>query len=133
MYPDGVWAFQVKLAIRRQGKEYTFKGPFDKDKFGQPLKGDNQKEVTIKGIYHEDHRWTESLVSEEEGSNVNRNPTESYILARKADTEGLKWGMVVVVSNKTYRLIKSRDIEGLGLFCDLVLQEVEPNGLQNGL
>lgn len=143
MYSTGVWDFQVKLAIKRYGREYTFKGPIGKDQFGQPMvaqvgfmspRGDPPMEpITVKGIYHEDHRWTPSLVSEEQGSNINRNSTESYILVRKGDTKDLKWGMTVVVSNKTYRIIKSRDIEGMGLFCDLVLQEVEPSGLSDGL
>lgn len=146
MYPTGVWAFQVKLAIERQGREYTFRRPEAKDQFGQPMVAPNSfmslhgeyvwrgnpimEPITVKGIYHEDHRWTQSIVSEEQSSNVNRNPTESYILVTKEESGKLDWGMTVVVSDKTYRLVKARDIEGLELFCDLVLQEVEPNGLR---
>lgn len=149
MYPSGVWDFQVKLAIRRYGKEYTFEAPKSKDQFGQPAKAENPfigkegyiepaggiptSQFKVNGIYHEDHRWTQSIVSEEQSSNVNRNPTESYILVKKEDVKDLKWGMTVVVVDKTYRLIKSRDIEGMGLFCDLVLQEVEPSGLSDRL
>lgn len=149
MYPTGVWDFQVRLAIKRYGREYIFEGSRDKDQFGQPLRNGASlhdssgvpgsadtpapEQVVVKGIYHEDHRWTQSLVSGEQSSNINRNPTESYILASKGDTKDLKWGMTVAVASKTYRLIKSRDIEGMGLFCDLVLQEVEPSGLSDRL
>lgn len=136
MYPTGVWDFQVKMAIRRYGKEYTFEAQREKDQFGQPTKAEGgyaTDQVKVSGIYHEDHRWTQSIVSEEQSSNVNRNPTESYILVKKEDVKDLRWGMTVAVAGKTYRLIKSRDIEGMGLFCDLVLQEVEPSGLSDRL
>lgn len=132
MYPTGVWSFQVKAAIRRMGREYAFSWSSNRDQFGQPV-ADSLPQVTVKGIYHEDVRWTQSLVSEEQSSNVNRNPTEAYILVEKSEFYSLPvehlWGSIVQVQDKNYRLIKARDIEGLGLFCDLVLQEIEPNGL----
>lgn len=127
--PTSVWSRQVDLAIKRGGQVFTFSSN-KVDAFLQPTGEKNTVEIT--GLYHEEVRWTNSQVSQDGGSNVhNRYSTEAYILCRKDDVFSLRWGMTVEVAKKTYRLVKSRDVEALDLFCDLVLQEVEPNGLQN--
>lgn len=125
------------MAIGRAGKVYSFSMLPDKDRFGQPVDKDmfgvgaTPTVVEVTGIYHEESRWSQNVVTEEGSSNVNRYKTEAYILCKKSDSESLVWGMTVVVASKTYRLIKARDIEALDLFCDLVLEEVEPHGLSN--
>lgn len=135
--PTGVWGRQIDLALARAGKIYSFVRALDKDRFGQPVFQDMfgtpapELTIPIRGIYHEEARWTNNLVSKEEGSNVNRYKTEAYILCKKEALTGLDWGMTVVVAEKTYRLVKARDIEALDMFCDLVLEEVEPHGLSN--
>lgn len=134
MLPTGIWAHQVKVALDRAGKDYCFNGPSEavgslKDEFGQPT-GDTLC-VTIRGLFHEKARWTPVQVNEEGASNILRNHTEAYLLVEKEFVGALNWGMSVKVAGKTYKLIKSRDMAGLELFCDLVLEEVQGPGLQD--
>jgi len=130
MYPTKVWKFQVSQAIKRAGTTYLFYGPELKDEFGQPVDNPELTELKeVPGIFHEEVRWTNSAVTKEEGSNMNQRLPETYILCEKESAEGLKWGMLVAVANRKCRLVKSRDIEALGDFCDLVLEEVQPDGL----
>lgn len=125
--PLGIWKGQVQRALLRAGSDYVFtlRG---KDQFGQPTGA--PLSVVVHGLYHEDHRWTPSNVVDDGASNLNRYPTEAYILCQREITSGLVCGMVTNVAGKEYELIKSRDFEGLGLFCDLILQEMQSEELR---
>lgn len=104
--------------INSQGQEYTFLLP-ESNSFGEPVEGEVSKEVTIRGVYHETQGYVTSKA--DTGSNIKTKP-DAQIICHFSDTKNLKTGMVVQIWEKSYQLIDLRNINNLGVACDLSLE-----------
>lgn len=104
--------------INSHGQEYTFLS-HGSNSFGEPVEGETSNKVTIRGVYHETQGYVTSVA--DTGGNIKTKP-DAQIICRFSDTESLKAGMVVEIQGKNYRLIDLRNINNLGVACDLSLE-----------
>jgi len=104
--------------IQSQGKTYTFVA-YGKNQFGEP--DEVEYSVDIPGVYHETQGYVTGSASD--GSNVKTKP-DSLIMCLSEDSMELSEGMVVTIEGKDYKVIDLRDINNLGVACDISLEVV---------
>lgn len=104
--------------IKSQGRSYTFRGS-GKNQFGEPMGED--KTVEISGIYHESQGYVTNTATD--GSNIKSKPN-SLIMCLKEDSSLLEFGMLVTIQDKKYRVVDLRDVNNLGVACDISLELV---------
>lgn len=104
--------------IQSQGKTYTFVA-YGKNQFGEP--DEVEYSVNISGVYHETQGYVTSSASD--GSNVKTKP-DSLIMCLFEDSIELSVGMVVTIGDKDYKIIDLRDVNNLGVACDISLEVI---------
>lgn len=104
--------------IRSLGQSYTFIAP-GTNQFGEPT---GQKEVVeVSGVYHETQGYVTSSATD--GSNIKSKP-DSLIMCLVEDATELTTGMVVTIRDKDYKVIDLRDVNNLGVACDISLEVI---------
>lgn len=104
--------------IKSQGLTYTFTAP-GTNSFGEPT--GQERTVEVSGVYHETQGYVTGYVVE--GSNIKSKP-ESLIMCLMEDTVGLVREMVVTINGNEYRIVDLRDVNHLGVACDISLELV---------
>ena len=104
--------------IKSQGRTYTFTAPGTK-LFGEPT--GQKKTVEVSGVYHETQGYVTGYVVE--SSNLKSKP-ESLIMCLMEDTVELVRDMMVTIGDKDYRVVDLRDVNNLGVACDISLELV---------
>lgn len=104
--------------IKSQGRTYTFTAP-GTNQFGEPT--GQEKTVKVSGVYHETQGYVTNSATD--GSNIKSKP-DSLIMCLVEDTVGLVGGMTVTISGKEYRIVDLRDVNNLGVACDISLELV---------
>lgn len=104
--------------IKSQGRTYTFTAP-ETNIFGEPT--GQKKAVEVLGVYHETQGYVTNSATE--GSNIKSKP-ESLIMCLVEDAVELVREMTVTIRGKDYRIVDLRDVNNLGLACDISLELV---------
>ena len=104
--------------IKTQGRTYTFTGS-GKNQFGEPT--GTSKTVEVPGVYHETQGYVTSSATD--GANIKTKP-DALIMCLVEDIVGLVSGMTVTISGKEYRIVDLRDVNNLGVACDISLELV---------
>lgn len=109
-----------KLArfIKTQGRTYTFTAP-GINQFGEPT--GRKKTVEVSGVYHETQGYVTNSATD--GSNIKSKP-DSLLMCLVEDTVELVREMTVTISGKEYRIVDLRDVNNLGVACDISLELV---------
>lgn len=109
--------YKLSRFIESHGGRYHFFS-CETNIFKEPV-GGKLKEVTISGVYHETQGYVTSKA--DAGSNIKTKP-DAQIMCRMEDAQELEAGMVVVIQGKNYRLVDLRNVNNLGVACDLSLE-----------
>ena len=104
--------------IKTQGRTYTFTGSW-KNQFGEPT--ETSKTVEVPGVYHETQGYVTS--SAMDGANIKTKP-DALIMCLVEDSTGLEGDMKVTIRDKDYRVVNLRDVNNLGVACDISLELV---------
>lgn len=104
--------------IKTQGRTYTFTDS-GKNKFGEPT--GTSKTVEVPGVYHETQGHVTSSATD--GANIKTKP-DALILCLVEDSTGLERDMVVTIHEKDYKVVDLRDVNNLGVACDISLELV---------
>lgn len=104
--------------IKSQGRTYTFTAP-GTNRFGEPT--GQGKTVGVSGVYHETQGYVTNSATD--GSNIKSKP-ESLIMCLVEDTRELVREMVVTIRGKEYKVVDLRDVNNLGVACDISLELV---------
>lgn len=109
-----------KLArfIKTQGRTYTFTAP-GINQFGEPT--GTSKTVEVPGVYHETQGYVTSSATD--GANIKTKP-DALIMCLVEDSTGLERDMKVTIRDKDYRVVNLRDVNNLGVACDISLELV---------
>ena len=109
-----------KLArfIKTQGRTYTFTAP-GINQFGEPT--ETSKTVEVPGVYHETQGHVTSSATN--GANIKTKP-DALIMCLVEDSTGLERDMVVTIHKKDYKIVDLRDVNNLGVACDISLELV---------
>lgn len=110
--------YKVRRFIQRWGRDYTFKTP-QLNQFKEPTE-ENQKTV-ICGVFYENNEYMSLKVSD--GSTVRSKPNPR-ILCMAQDGPLVSQGMSVEINGTTYQVTGVRDVDKLGIACDISLEEV---------
>lgn len=104
--------------IKSQGRPYTFIG-LGKNQFGEPL--GETKTVEIRGVYHESQGYVTNTATN--GSNIKSKPS-SLIMCPREDSLSLERDMSTTIQDKEYKIVDLRDVNNLGVACDISLELV---------
>lgn len=104
--------------IRSQGRTYTFTAP-GTNLFGEPT--GQKKTLEVSGVYHETQGYVTNSATD--GSNIKSKP-DSLIMCLVEDTVELVREMTVTISGKEYKVVDLRDVNNLGVACDISLELV---------
>ena len=110
--------YKVRRFIQRWGREYTFKTP-KLNQFKEPTE-ENLKTV-ICGVFYENNEYMSLKVSE--GATVRGKPNPR-ILCMAEEGPKISQGMSVEIGGTTYKVTGARDVDKLGIACDISLEEV---------
>lgn len=77
--------------------------------------------MEISGVYHESQGYVTNTATD--GSNIKSKPN-SLIMCLKEDSSPLEFGMLVTIQDKKYRVVDLRDVNNLGVACDISLELV---------
>ena len=104
--------------IKSQGRTYTFTAP-GTNQFGEPT---GQKEtIEISGVYHETQGYVTNSATD--GANIKTKP-DALIMCLVEDSTDLERDMKVTIRDKDYRVVNLRDVNNLGVACDISLELV---------
>lgn len=104
--------------IRTQGRTYTFTGS-GKNQFEEPT--ETSKTVEVPGVYHETQGYVTGSATD--GANLKTKP-DALIMCLVKDSTGLERDMKVTIQGKDYRVVDLRDVNNLGVACDISLELV---------
>ena len=104
--------------IRSQGRTYTFTSQ-GTNPFGEPT--GQGKTIEVLGVYHETQGYVTNSATD--GSNIKSKP-DSLIMCLVEDTVELVREMTVTISGKEYKIVDLRDVNNLGVACDISLELV---------
>lgn len=110
--------YKLSRFIKTQGRTYTFTCP-GKNQFGEPT--GTSKTVGVPGVYHETQGHVTSSATD--GANIKTKP-DALIMCLVEDSTGLERDMVVTIHKKDYKIVDLRDVNNLGVACDISLELV---------
>lgn len=113
---------KVKVALNRNGEVFTFRR-MKENEFGEKSKEfDENVNITLKGIYHEQAGYVQKVVSDE---TITRSKKQPMILCLLEDTKELKSKDILVIRDIEYELVKITDVQNLGVIADISLEVVD--------
>ena len=110
--------YKVRRFIQRWGMDYTFKAP-RLNQFKEPTGED--LETVVRGVFYENNEYMSLKVSE--GATVRSKPNPR-ILCMAEEGPKISQGMSVEIVGTTYKVTGARDVDKLGIACDISLEEV---------
>lgn len=112
--------YKLTRFIKTHGTLYgfTIQG---KNVFGESSPSETPETVEIPGVYHETQGYVTSTATD--GSNIKSKPS-SLIMCLKEDSISLKRDMVTTIQGKDYKIVDLRDVNNLGVACDISLELV---------
>lgn len=111
--------YKVRQFIKRWGHTYTFRS-YKLNQFNEPTT-EVEKALEVQGVYHESSGYISQTV-EDSGTVVSKLNT--WLMCLSESAVDLESGMSVDIVGTTFRVTGVRDLDKLGLACDVSLEEV---------
>lgn len=111
--------YKVRQFIKRWGHTYTFRS-YKLNQFNEPTT-EVEKALEVQGVYHESSGYISQTV-EDSGTVVSKLNT--WLMCLSESAVGLESEMKVDIAGTTFRVTGVRDLDKLGLACDVSLEEV---------
>lgn len=123
-------AYKIKREIERSGRSFLVYRRKDND-YGEPS-GKHFLVGGFRGLYHEVNTNVTGLGNGSNNNSTFRARKKPAILCLLEDIKNIKVQVndFVILNEKTFRVDVAKDIQELGIVCDLILEEVIENVIQ---
>lgn len=111
---------KVNRLIQVNGQIFTFKRQ-NKNEFGEPIK-DDFDEITVKAFFHESSGYVSRVGAE---SSTTRSKPMPSLLCTIDEGKKLNRNDILSFSGKEYIVSEIKDVNELGIFYDVSLEEVQ--------
>lgn len=112
---------KLKLALRKDGKEYIFKTK-KKNDYGEYLDEYEEDEKVICGIYHENRGYVSKTTNDATKINTKKQP---MILCDYEASQKIKQNDEVEIEGKRYVVIEIDNISNLDIYADISLEVIQ--------